>query len=944
MSAASTQPVLGPLRGRVRELALLAGMVEEARSGIGRAALVVGEAGVGKTRILTETVAAARAADMTIARVGADEVDSMAPLSTLVRALSEAEPVPLSPTGVTALRTQASLGLSVIREVQSLLERASTARPVLIAIDDIDAADELTLHAVRILTQQLTSSPVTWALTARPANAGPIGNVRSAIMRAGGLMVTLDPAADDVVVQIIADVLGAPPAPSLVEFARGTGGNLFLLLEMLHGARAEGIINVVEGGAVLAGEAVPRRLEEALRGRLAGLTPDARHLLDVAAVVGRSFRLDDVLALVGRSTAGALPSVHELLNVGVVVPSGAGFAFRHGLLRRAVLHDLPPPLRHLLHRDVARQLLHAGAPAIDVAGHLIAGAAPGDPRAVDLLAKTADRLLDTAPRQAAELYQKALALAAGDVAAWLAIVPSAGRALLRANRLAETRELLDSAIAAGLGLESEAGLWTDLSEACWLRGRYAEAIDVLRPMAQRTELSASARARIDLSMARTLAIAGRPLQALDMMEEAERVVRQSGDTGSVGFALATRSYALRFAGRFTESLEVAAEAVRQRPDRVAGILPEPAVWLARSLAALDRLDDAERVCVDLMRDVRVAADPGTLPAAHATYARLLLARGRVADAVTEAEAGLAALEVAGGNPLAADLFACAAIALWTAGDDPAALRTLERGEELLHDGGFGVGHLPLARALLAGPDDAVAAMVGAAPLVDAMEESFGQLVFDPTHGPALVRVAAAAGDNRRAEQVTRAVQQLAATNAGVVSWVAAAEHASGLLDRDVVRIRSAADGYSASGRPLAAAVALADVAHLLAGLDDPATAAARDEAVAVFSELGADGPAGRLAAVRAAVRTTGADGRPARKPRAGRPRFGWDSLTEAELRVVALAATGATNKEIAAQLWLSPYTVDTHMRHSLTKLGLRSRVALARLAGERGVPPPTGSR
>jgi DNA-binding CsgD family transcriptional regulator len=59
---------------------------------------------------------------------------------------------------------------------------------------------------------------------------------------------------------------------------------------------------------------------------------------------------------------------------------------------------------------------------------------------------------------------------------------------------------------------------------------------------------------------------------------------------------------------------------------------------------------------------------------------------------------------------------------------------------------------------------------------------------------------------------------------------------------------------------------------------------------------------------------------------------------------VKLAAAGATNKEIAQQLWISPYTVDTHMRHSLAKLGLRSRVALARLAGEQSLTEPPADR
>ena len=65
---------------------------------------------------------------------------------------------------------------------------------------------------------------------------------------------------------------------------------------------------------------------------------------------------------------------------------------------------------------------------------------------------------------------------------------------------------------------------------------------------------------------------------------------------------------------------------------------------------------------------------------------------------------------------------------------------------------------------------------------------------------------------------------------------------------------------------------------------------------------------------------------------------GWPELTESELSVVSLVAQGATNREVAERLCLSPYTVNSHLRHVLTKLGIRSRVELARLAAERQAP------
>ena len=86
------------------------------------------------------------------------------------------------------------------------------------------------------------------------------------------------------------------------------------------------------------------------------------------------------------------------------------------------------------------------------------------------------------------------------------------------------------------------------------------------------------------------------------------------------------------------------------------------------------------------------------------------------------------------------------------------------------------------------------------------------------------------------------------------------------------------------------------------------------------------------ARVRAALRGHGVR---KRQPSAGRPQQGWGSLTSSELTVVDLVARGLTNREAAAELFLSPDTINTHLRHAFGKLGIRSRVDLARLAAQR---------
>lgn len=108
---------------------------------------------------------------------------------------------------------------------------------------------------------------------------------------------------------------------------------------------------------------------------------------------------------------------------------------------------------------------------------------------------------------------------------------------------------------------------------------------------------------------------------------------------------------------------------------------------------------------------------------------------------------------------------------------------------------------------------------------------------------------------------------------------------------------------------------------------EPGTAAASslEAAYAIYHEAAASRD---LARVRSALQSLGVR---KREPAVARPDRGWASLTRVELAVVQVVAEGKTNREAAAELYLSAYTVNTHLRHAFAKLGIRSRVELARL-------------
>ena len=173
----------------------------------------------------------------------------------------------------------------------------------------------------------------------------------------------------------------------------------------------------------------------------------------------------------------------------------------------------------------------------------------------------------------------------------------------------------------------------------------------------------------------------------------------------------------------------------------------------------------------------------------------------------------------------------------------------------------------------------------------------------------------------------------AASIAPAVCWKAGAARAHGLATADPELLLQAVELMRASHRPLYLALTLEDAAEALAragqaGQARPLAA----EALELFTGMGAVTDAARARRRwRAASLRLGTRG-----PR-GRPRTGWESLSEGELRVVRLVAEGRTNRDIAARLFITRDTVHTHVSHALRKLGLSSRVELAAQAARRGL-------
>jgi DNA-binding CsgD family transcriptional regulator len=382
-------------------------------------------------------------------------------------------------------------------------------------------------------------------------------------------------------------------------------------------------------------------------------------------------------------------------------------------------------------------------------------------------------------------------------------------------------------------------------------------------------------------------------------------------------------------GRLRHAARSAAEAVRRADlPGSAARRHHPRLTLGLTSLALDRLDASEQALLAVRQEAEEFGSSWSLPFLHVRQAALFMAWGRLEEAAAEAEAALAIAGEAGAPHLAAQalaLLAQARLRLGTLGPLGPARR---RARELAVEADSADPSLVWAMAVLA---DADADPAGALRLLGAHGQGWPApelVAVDPLAAPHAGRIALRAGDRERAAAAAAQVARLARLNEHLPTMVGCALHANGLLTADVVWLRQAADALAESPRPLALASALEDLGKALRARDrrDDAIAALA-EALAIYSAAGAarDGARARHALRGLGVR---------RRHGAARQGLGraWDSLTRTELAVVALVAEGLTNRVIADRLFVSSSTVNTHLRHIFTKLGINSRVQLTRLA------------
>jgi predicted ATPase len=329
--------------GRADELARIVGLVEGVREGRAQGLLVVGPAGVGKTRLLAEASHVARDRGVLVGCSACLPLTTSLPFDVvlgLLRGLGE--PINL-PVGGSSRE--------LFGDVVARLEGLAAAGPVLLCVDDLQWSDVATLELVHYCLARLSDLPMGWLLAARPDAGARL--LAHRLERAGlAERIELAPLSLSETRLLVQTALGQERIDEeLVEvlFAR-TNGNPLLCEQLLRAAAMQDLAGGGRWSTALA-DLVPEGVIEATRERAARLAPALRPALDWATVLPVPFTSFELEMIAGQD-AGNAPEA--LAQAGFLAPDGhGGWSFVHSIVRDAIYRGLPERDRVRRHKRVA---------------------------------------------------------------------------------------------------------------------------------------------------------------------------------------------------------------------------------------------------------------------------------------------------------------------------------------------------------------------------------------------------------------------------------------------------------------------------------------------------------------------------------------------------------------------------------------------------------------
>ncbi|MGE7433787.1 helix-turn-helix transcriptional regulator [Kitasatospora sp. NPDC001175] len=923
------------LIGREAETHRLEEVLSAAAEGTGRGVLLLGEAGIGKSALLAHCAAQARTRGFSVLRGEASEWERSFPLWPFLDLLGTPDRAAVLALLQATGRGAADPVPAAAERLFQIVERWCTLGPVLLVLDDLHWSDEASASLWGRLACQAEQLPLVVAAAARSGEGqAVIDPLLGALERSDGLILPVRPLDEEELAELAAVRLASSAGPSLRRELARTGGNPLYATELLALLRRQDALTVGSDGLeILPGHQVPAPTA-AFTDRMQRLSTGLREVLRAAAVLGVEFRPADLFAVLDRSPTDLLPLIDEALTAEILVPADDRLAFRHHLIWQVFTEAIPVALRGAMHRQVARTLARADEDFDAVATHLLqADGLETDDWACGWVRDNAAALVDRSPQAAAQLLEQALR-GPGPTASAVFLRLRLVEALMRSGRAAEA-ETMARAIATGSATEPEAA-----AEASWLLAEtisrtrslsdgIRESVEVLRVAVGLEGLGERCAARLYAESALYLNAAGHTDEAASAAEAGVALGKRSGDDFAIAFATRTLVEMSRFRGDDAQALVLTDRGLAHCAD--GALVRVEAVLRTQRLKVLSSVGRSGEAEAEIGR-LQTARE--RMPVPHVGSSIAIADHHFVAGEWDDALAEVEYLAEPTYRVVAGSWHGLAGLVAAHRDDRARCEVHLRAMRDQPLDGVTGISvadWLLMARAVAAEqagrPEEALATL---RPVLD--PDAAVQVTEGPEWIPVMVRLALGLGDRATAEEAAGLRPPFAEEHLSD-RWRHAAAYGRGLLAADPAPALAAAAYYAAHARPLRHGMALEDAAELLARQGESAQAKRRlDEAVEVYTRLGARWDI-RRAETR--LRACGVR-RGARGPRS-RATSGWESLTPTELRVAERVAAGLSNPEIAAELLLSPRTVQTHVSHILGKLTVRSRVDVAREATRRGV-------
>jgi DNA-binding CsgD family transcriptional regulator/HEPN domain-containing protein len=916
------RPSLKPaVLGRETELAQLSELLEGARGGRGGALVIRGDPGVGKTLLLA--AAADSAADFLVLSVAGVQSESdlaFGALSTLLR------PVLSGIGGLPRIQADslgAAVGLSSSAHVErlacnagvvSLLAASASERPVLVVADDLQWFDAGSREVILFAARRMQSDPVAFVFTVREGDAGTPLDTGLPELRLEGLR---EAAALELVARAAGDV---SPAVARRLWSQ-TAGNPLALVEIPRNLSSE-----QRTGRAALDEPLPvgRRLEDSFAARVAALPAATRQALLVAATsyTAATDTIQEALAVLELAPT-ALDAAEE---DGLVSITAGSLTWRHPLVRSAIYHVASAPARRAAHTALARVGGEARLPD-HRAWHLAtAAAAPAE----DIAAELEEVALEAARRGAPE---------------------TALRALDRAARLTPGESERARREVAGADLALAVGRWDEALELLeQARGRGDDVL--LRAHGERV------RAHVEMLRGSPHAAHGRLVAIAEALRDIDRSLAASAMTEAVLAqtmtgpvpayrATAERAFALaRPVGGEVEAMAAVAlgcglllsgetAAGLELFERYGSIVEKPEVWhtapelpgmYACLHASIERFDTAERLFEAMVGSARDQGAVRALPYPLSGRALVDLELGRWPAALAGAEEAVElSREMVGGAMLASSLAALAQVEASMGRAEQTRAHAAESLALCKQLNAWAVEPEPvlaLASLALSLGDHETAVGVWSQTTVDIRE-----WVLEPgwEHlDDVMIEASVRAGRLSQAERELEDLQQKASRTGR--TWAhAVAARCRGLLAPAAEIEEHFENALQWHARaPLPFARARTELCYGERLRRARRRSDAREQLVrasATFHALGATIWAQR------AERELAAAGYSRRTPAEHSP---WAELTAAETRVAQIIVEGATYDEAASALFVSPRTVESHLRQIYRKVGVRSRSELTR--------------